>query len=321
MRAIVHQRYGSPDVLEMQDIERPEITDDGVLVRVRAAAVNPLDWYGMTGRPYIARPMTGIRGPKEQGIGADFAGVVEAVGKDVEKLRPGDEVFGLAPGAFAEYVYARKAVAPKPAGLSFEEAAAVPAAAFTALQALRDKAKVEPGQKVLVNGASGGVGTFAVQIAKTLGAEVTAVCSRRNGDVVRSLGADHVVDYAQEDFTRGERRYDVMLDIAGTRSFRECRRVLAPGSKIVVIGAPKDPPMLGPLRHVVAMRLAAIGSGHQVIFFVAKPNSADLGVLAELIESGKVRPVIDRRYELGEVADALRYLGEGHAKGKVVVTV
>jgi len=321
MRAVVHRRYGSPEVLEIHDADRPAVTDDGVLVRVRAAAVNPVDWYGMTGRPYVARPMMGMRGPKDSSVGVDFAGTVESVGDAVKDFRPGDEVFGLGNGAFAEYVCVRDAVAPKPARLTFEEAAGVPVAGFTALQALRDRGRVEPGQKVLVNGASGGVGTFAVQIAKHLGAEVTGVCSTRNVDLVRSLGADHVVDYTQEDFTRGDRRYDLLLDIAGTRSFAACRRVLTPGAKVVVIGAPKDPPMLGPLRHIAAMRLASVRSGHQVIFFVAKPNRADLGTLGDLIESGKIRPVIDRRYGLDEVTDAFRYLAEGHARGKIVLTL
>jgi NADPH:quinone reductase-like Zn-dependent oxidoreductase len=321
MRAVVHHRYGSPEVLEIRELEPPAVTDRDVLVRVRAASVNPLDWYGMTGRPYIARPMSGLRGPRDHALGVDFAGTVEAVGKEIADFRPGDEVFGLAHGALAEYVRVRDAVAPKPSGLSFDEAAAVPVAGFTALQALRDKGRVEPGQRVLINGASGGVGTFAVQIAKALEAEVTGVCSTRNVELVRSLGADHVVDYTQEDFTRGERRYDLLLDVAGTRSFAECRRVLAPGAGVIVIGAPKDSRLLGPLRHIVAMRLAGVRSGHRVIFFIAKPNRADLGALAELIQAGKMRPVIDRHYELDKVADAFRHLGDGHAQGKVVVTL
>jgi NADPH:quinone reductase-like Zn-dependent oxidoreductase len=321
MRAVVHDRYGGPEVLEIREADRPAPTDDGVLVRVSAAALNPLDWYGMTGRPHIARPMSGMRGPKDHRLGVDFAGTIESVGKDVEDFRSGDEVFGFAHGALAEYVCVVDRVAPKPAGLTFEEAAGVPVAGFTALQALRDKGGVKPGQRVLVNGASGGVGTFAVQIAKTLGAEVTGVCSGPNVDLVRSLGADRVVDYTREDFTRSDRRYDLMLDVVGTRSFRECRRVLAPGARVVVIGGPKDPAMLGPLRHVAAMRLAAVKSRHEVVFFVAKPNPTDLAVLADLIASGQVRPVIDRSYELVDIADAFRRLAEGHARGKIVVTL
>jgi NADPH:quinone reductase-like Zn-dependent oxidoreductase len=321
MRAVVHHRYGSPAVLEVREISQPVLTDDGVLVHVHAAALNPLDWYGLSGRPWIARPMGGMRRPRDHGIGVDFAGTVEAVGEGVTGLAPGDDVFGLANGALAEYVCARKAVVPKPTTLTFEEAAAVPAAGFTALQALRDHGRVEQGQRVLVNGASGGVGTFAVQIAKALGAEVTGVCSTRNVDLVRSLGADHVVDYTQDDFTRSDRRYDLLLDVAGSRSFGDCRRVLAPGAKVVVIGGSKDSRLLGPLRHIVAMKLAGVRSGHQVIFFIAKPSSADLGVLAELIESGKVRPVIDGSHSLDEVSDAFRRLADGHARGKIVVTL
>jgi NADPH:quinone reductase-like Zn-dependent oxidoreductase len=321
MKAIVRASYGSPDVLELQEIDKPELVDDGVLVRVRAAAINPADWYGLTGRPYIARAQTGLREPKQQVLGVDFAGTVEAVGKDVTDLRPGDEVFGGRSGALAEYVCVRVAVVPKPANLTFEEAAAVPVAAITALQGLRDKGQLQPGQKVLINGASGGVGTFAVQIAKALGAEVTGVCSTTKVELVRSLGADHVVDYTQDDFTRSDRRYDLMLDIAGSRSWSECRRVLTPHATLVVVGAPKGSPLLGPLSHVVKMRLAAMRSSQRVVFFIAKLDKSDLAVLSELLEAGKVTPVIDRRYELSDVADAFRYLEEGHARAKIVVTV
>jgi NADPH:quinone reductase-like Zn-dependent oxidoreductase len=321
MKAIVRTTYGSPDVLELQEIDKPELVDDGVLVRVRAAAINPADWYGLTGRPYVARAQTGLREPKQQVLGVDFAGTVEAVGKDVTDLRPGDEVFGGRSGALAEYVCVRVAVVPKPANLTFEEAAAVPVAAITALQGLRDKGQLQPGQKVLINGASGGVGTFAVQIAKALGAEVTGVCSTTKVELVRSLGADHVVDYTQDDFTRSDRRYDLMLDIAGSRSWSECRRVLTPHATLVVVGAPKGSPLLGPLSHVVKMRLAAMRSSQRAVFFIAKLDKSDLAVLSELLEAGKVTPVIDRRYELSDVADAFRYLEEGHARAKIVVTV
>jgi NADPH:quinone reductase-like Zn-dependent oxidoreductase len=321
MRALVRNRYGSPDALELQEIEKPDLADDGVLVRVRAVSVNPADWYTMTGTPYLFRAQIGLRKPKSNRLGVDFAGTVEAIGRDVTELRPGDEVFGGKSGAFAEYVCVREAVVPKPANLTFEEAAAVPVAAVSALQGLRDKGRLQPGQNVLINGASGGVGTFAVQIAKALGAEVTGVCSTRNVDLVRSIGADHVIDYTEEDFTRSDRRYDLMLDIAGTRSWSECRRVLNPQAILVVVGAPKGNPLIGPLSHIVTLRLAALRSSQKVVFFVAKINKADMGVLRELLESGKVKPVIDRRYELSEIADALRYLGEGHARGKVVATV
>ena len=321
MKAVVRNTYGSPDVLEVQEIEKPDLADDCVLVRVRAAAINPADWYGMTGRPYVGRVAMGLRKPKERLLGVDFAGTVEAIGKDVTGFQPGDEVFGGRNGALAEYVCVRNAIAPKPANLTFEEAAAVPVAAITALQGLRDKGQMQPGQKVLINGASGGVGTFAVQIARALGAEVTGVGSTRNVDIARSLGADHVIDYTQEDFTRSDRRYDLMLDIAGNRSWSEYKRVLNPKATVVIVGAPKGSRLLGPLSHVVKVRLAALGSSRKVVFFIAKLDKPDLAVLRELLEAGKVTPVIDRRYELSEVADAFRYLGEGHAQGKIVVNV
>jgi NADPH:quinone reductase-like Zn-dependent oxidoreductase len=323
MKAIVRDKYGSPDVLELREVEKPELTDDGVLVRVRAASVNRLDWFDVTGTPWIARPITGLRGPKSRLIGVDFAGTVEAVGKEVTDLQPGDDVFGGRSGSFAEYVcvpteVARKRVAGKPANLTFEEAAAVPVAAISALQGLRDHGQLQPGHKVLVNGASGGVGTFAVQIAKALGAEVTAVCSTRNVEQSRSLGADHVIDYTREDFTRGGRRYDAILDVAGSKSWSQCRRVLNPHATLVMVGGPKSP-LLGPLGHIAKVRLAAFRGSQKAVFFVANFNGPDLGVLRELLESGKVKPVVEKRYELGEVAEALRYMGEGHAQGKLVI--
>ena len=321
MEAIVHDRYGSPDVLRLEEIAKPELADDTVLVRVHAASVNRLDWYGVTGTPYVARAMGGLRKPKDTGLGVDFAGTVEAVGKDITHVRPGDEVYGGRTGAFAEYVAVKDAVVPKPGNLTFEEAAAVPVAAVSALQGLRDKGRVRPGQKVLINGASGGVGTFAVQIAKALGAEVTGVCSPANVETARSLGADHVVDYTREDFTLSERRYDLMLDIAGSRSWSECKRVLTPTARLVVVGAPKGTRLLGPLSHVIALRVGAVGSGRKVTFFVAKLNRPDLELLREWMEAGKVTPVVDKRYELADTADAFRYLGEGHARGKIVVTM
>jgi NADPH:quinone reductase-like Zn-dependent oxidoreductase len=323
MKAIVHNTYGSPDVLELPEIEKPDPTDDEVLVRVRAASVNPADWYGMMGRPYVARPLTGLLKPRDNRIGVDFAGTVEAVGGNVTEFRPGDEVFGGRSGALAEYVCVPedRAVVSKPANVTFEEAAGVPVAALTALQGLRDKGQLQPGQKVLINGASGGVGTFAVQIAKTLGAEVTGVCSTRNVDLARSLGADHVIDYTQKDFTRSDQHYDLMLDIAGSSSWSECRRVLAPQATCVLVGGPKTNRLLGPLSHVVKVRLAAVRSSRRVVFFITKMDKTDMVVLRELIEAGKVTPVVDRRYELSEAADAFRYLGEGHAQGKIVLTV
>jgi NADPH:quinone reductase-like Zn-dependent oxidoreductase len=319
MKAVVHNKFGSPEVLEFQEIDKPDLTDDGVLVRVCAASINPADWYGLTGKPYVARVQGGLRKPKNTRLGVDFAGTVEAVGKDVTQFRPGDEVFGARSGALAEYVCVRDAVVLKPANLTFEQAAAVPVAALTALQGLRDKGRIQPGQKVLINGASGGVGTFAVQIAKALGAEVTGVCSTRNVDLVRSLGADHVIDYTKEDFTRGDRRYDLMLDNAGSKSWSELRRVLNPQATLVIVGAPKGNGFLGPLSHIVKLRLASLRSKREVMFFIAKLNRADMMVMREFLESGKVVPIVDMRYEMSEVADAFRYLGEGHARGKIVV--
>ena len=332
MKAIVRNTYGSPDVLELQEVEKPDLADDDVLVRVRAASVNRGDWYSLTGTPYVARMQLGLLKPKTNRLGVDFAGTVEAVGRDVTQFRAGDEVFGGGEGAFAEYVCVRAAaplrrsfpsfiVAPKPANMTFEEAAAVPVAALTALQGLRDKGQIQLGKQVLINGASGGVGTFAVQIAKALGAEVTAVCSTRNVELVRSLGADHVIDYTREDFTRSDQRYDLMLDVAGSRSWSECRRILNPQATLVIVGAPKGNAVIGPLSHIVKVRLAALRSSQKVVFFVAKFNKPDMEVLRELLEVRKVRPVIDRRYELSEIADALRYMGEGHAQGKIVITV
>jgi NADPH:quinone reductase-like Zn-dependent oxidoreductase len=323
MRAVVHNSFGSPDVLEIREIEKPAPADDEVLVRVRAASVNPADWYGVTGTPYVGRPQMGLFKPKSNRVGVDFAGTVEAVGKDVMQFRPGDEVFGGRTGAFAEYVCVReeRAVVPKPANVTFEQAAAVPVAAITALQGLRDKGQLEPGQKVLINGASGGVGTFAVQIAKAFGAEVSGVCSARNLDIARSLGADHLVDYTCEDFTRSDRRYDLMLDVAGSRSWSECKRVLEPEATVVIAGAQRGNRLLGPLSHVLKMRGAALRSSQKLVFFIAKFNKPDMEVLRELLEAGKMTPVIDRRYELSEIADALRYMGEGHAQGKIVISV
>ncbi len=323
MKALTQARYGPPDVLELREVDKPVPADDEALVRIHAASVNPADWYSTSGIPYVARPAVGLRGPRQQALGIDFAGTVETVGKAVTEFRSGDEVFGGRNGAFAEYVAVRqdRAVVSKPAHVTFEEAAAVPVAALTALQGLRDKGRLQPGQQVLVNGASGGVGTFAVQIAKALGAEVTAVCSTRNVDTARSLGADHVVDYTHEDFTQSDRRYDLMLDIAGSRSWSECKRVLKPRAILVLVGAQKGGRLLGPLGHIAKVRLAAIRSGRKVVFFVAKITKADLLVLRDLLESGKVKPVIDKRFELNDIADAFRYLGEGHAQGKIVVVV
>ena len=320
MKAIHHHSYGS-DGLELREVDRPVIEDDQVLVRVHASSVNPAEWYRVHGLLF-ARAQSGLRRPKNPAIGADLAGRIEAVGKDVEELRVGDEVFGTSGGSWAEYTRAREVrLARKPPNVSFEEAAAVPIAGLTALQAVRDHGRIQPGQKVLINGASGGVGTFAVQLAKEFGAEVTAVCSTRNVELVRSLGADHVVDYTREDFTRRGVRHDVMLDVVGTRSFLAFRRALTPEATVVMIGAPMSNKGLGPLKHIAATRVASIGRSQTVTFFVAKIEKDDLAFMGELLAAGKVRSVIDRRYELSQVDEALRYLGTTHARGKVVITV
>jgi NADPH:quinone reductase-like Zn-dependent oxidoreductase len=319
MQAVIRNAYGSPDVLELVELERPEVTDDGVLVRVQAVSLNRLDWYHLTGTPLVGRAEMGLRKPKSDQFHADFAGTVEAVGNNVTRFRPGDEVFGRA-APFAEYVCAElDAIAHKPAGVTFEEAATVSVAGRTALQALRDHGQVHPGQKVLINGASGGVGTFAVQIAKALGAEVTAVCSTANVDQARMLGADHVVDYTRDDVTRNGQRYDVLFDNAGNRSWSAYKRVLEPNAIVLLVGGPKENRFLGPLGHIFRMKLRAMRSSRKAVFFIAKSSSADLDTLAEMLEAGTVKPVIDRRYALTEIADAFRYIGEGHARGKVVI--
>lgn len=323
MKAIVRDRFGPPEVLELREMDKPEVGDGEVLVRVNAASVNPLDWYAMTGTPYVGRAQMGMHRPKSSRLGVDFAGVVVAVGDNVTRLKPGDKVFGGREGAFAEYlcVPQDRGVTLMPAGLSFEQAAAVPVAALTALQGLRNHGRLQPGQQVLVNGASGGVGTFAVQLAKSLGAQVTGVCSTKNVDLVRSLGADPVIDYTQEDFTRSNRRYDLLLDVAGSRPWSACRRVLQPQGTMVIVGGPKRNRLLGPLSHVLKVRLASLRASQRVRFFIASLNREDLVALQELLEAGTVRPVVERSYPLSEAADALRYLGAGHAQGKVVITV
>ena len=322
MKAIVIEKYGSPDVLQFKEVEIPTPKDNQVLVRVQAASANPLDWHLMRGEPFIARLMgTGLLKPKSSRVGVDVAGRVEAVGKDVTLFKPGDEVFGTCNGSFAEYACAREdRLALKPANVSFEEAAAIPVAATTALQGLRNKGQIQPGQKVLVNGASGGVGTFAVQIAKSYGTEVTGVCSTRNLDLVRKIGADHVVDYTQEDFTKNEQqRYDLIFDAVGNRSVSDYKRALKPGGTCAVAGFSSMSRMfehsaLGPLMSKTGNKKVG-GMG------MAKINQNDLVFLKQLVETQKVRPVIDRRYPLSETADAIRYLEAGHAQGKVVISV
>ena len=322
MRAVVRSRYGSADVLEVRELDKPEPADDEVLIRVRAASVNRADWYRLTGRPWIARPTSGVRHPKSDRLGTDFAGTVEAVGQDVTTFRPGDDVFGGRDGAFAEYLCVReeRAITRKPGNVTFEQAAAVGVAGLTALQGLRDKGFVEPGHRVLVNGASGGVGTLAVQVAKALGAEVTGVCSPGNVELVRSLGADHVVDYTREDFTRSDRRHHLVFDVAGSRPWSQLKRILEPDGRIVLVGGPMSNRLLGPLGHVVKVRLATMRGSRSSVFFIATFDKADLEDLRELLAEGKLTPVVDRRYALGEIADAFRYMGQGRARAKVVVT-
>jgi NADPH:quinone reductase-like Zn-dependent oxidoreductase len=322
MQAIVQDRFGPPDVLQLREVDEPRLGDGDVLVRVRAASVNPADWYAMTGIPWVARPTAGLRKPKVRTPGLDLAGVVAAVGGDVARFKPGDEVFGTGTGTLAECAaVAGDALVAKPAKLSFEQAAAVPVAALTALQGLRDKGRVQPGQQVLINGASGGVGTFAVQLAKALGAEVTAVCSTRNVEAVRSLGADRVIDYTREDFTRSDRRYHLLLDVAGSRPWSACRRVLEPRGRLVLVGAPKGGRLLGPLGHLAKVSLASLRASQQAVFFISRSTPEDLTTLRELLEAGTVTPVVERTYALRDAAHAFRYLGEGHARGKLVVTV
>jgi NADPH:quinone reductase-like Zn-dependent oxidoreductase len=323
MKAIVQDRYGSPDVLELREIDKPVVEDDEVLVRVRAASANPADWHFMRGVPYIMRPQSGLGKPKSSVLGRDISGQVDAVGKDVTRFRPGDEVFAnVEAGGFAEYTCVSEGlVAPKPANLTFERAAAVPLAALTAVQGLRDAGQVQPGQKVLIVGASGGVGTFAVQIAKSFGAEVTGVCRTRNVEMVRSLGADHVIDYTQEDFTESGQKYELIFQLAGTRSPSDCRRALTSKGTLVLSSGESDGRWIGPVARMIKAAVLSPFVSQKLGSFLAKPNQDDLQFLKELIEAGKVKPVIDRTYPLSEVPDAIRYLEEGHARGKVVITV
>ncbi len=321
MKAIVRTEYGSPAVLRVEEIEIPTAGDGQVLVRVRAASVNPLDWHDVRGSPSIMRMGSGLRSPKRPGLGADFAGEVEAVGSGVSGFQLGDDVFGEAKSTFAEYAAVPvQGLALKPGNLSFEEAAAVPVAGLTALQGLRDKGRVQPGQKVLINGAAGGVGTIAVQIGKWLGSEVTGVCSTRNVDMVRSLGADEVIDYTQNDFAASERQYDVVFDLVGNRSFSDLRGAMTPaGTLILSSGAGSG--LLGPLVRLAGGVALSPFIRQKILAFLANSNQDDMNTIKELIEAGKVSPVIDRTYPLQETAEAIRYLEEGHARGKVVIRV
>jgi NADPH:quinone reductase-like Zn-dependent oxidoreductase len=323
MKAAVYTRYGPPDVVQITDVEKPVPKDNEVLIRVRAASVNPLDWHFMRGTPYFVRILAGLLRPKDRRLGVDVAGQVEAVGGNVAQFKPGDTVFGSCRGAFAEYACtSESALVMKPDNVTFEQAAAVPVAAFTALQGLRDKGHIQPGHKLLINGAAGGVGTLAVQIAKSFGTEVTGVCSTRNVEMVRSIGADRVIDYTQEDFTKRGQRYDLFLDCVGNLSLSACRRVLNPKGVYIPAGGSAGRWMIGPLvRTITALVLSRFVSQKLVIFFLAKPSKADLNVMRGLMKYGKVTPVIDRRYSLSEVPEAIRYLEEGHARGKVVITL
>jgi NADPH:quinone reductase-like Zn-dependent oxidoreductase len=326
MKAIVYHNYGSPDVLRLEEIAKPVPNDNQVLVKVRAASVNPLDWHYMEGTPYLIRIFgAGLFKPTVTRLGVDYSGTVEAVGRKVTQFKPGDEVFGGKTGAFGEYVcaLADRAIVLKPAGVTFEQAASLPIAAITALQGLRDKGHVLAGQKVLINGASGGVGTFAVQIAKSFGAEVTGVCSTRNLDMVRSIGADHVIDYTKEDFTRSGQNYDVIIDNVGNHSMLECRRVLNPKGKYVLIGGGgvNDSPWIGPLASVIKGLVLAPFVSQDMGMMLADLNQKDLTALGDLIQTGKVTPVIDRLYPLRDLPAAIRYLEKGHARGKVIIMV
>lgn len=319
MKAIVYYQNGPPDVLKLEEIEKPLPKDDEVLVKVRAASANPLDWRMMRGGPFIFRVLFGLGKPKMKRPGVDVAGVVEAVGRNITQLKAGDAVFGTCKGAFAEYVCApESALTPKPDNVTFEEAASVPVAGFTALQGLRDKGHIQPGHRVLINGAAGGVGTFAVQIAKAFGADVTGVCSTKNLEMVRSIGADRVIDYTKEDFTRGSERFDLILDCIGNHSLSAYRRILTPNATCVVAGAKELRDVLGLV--LIAPLLSRLGS-QKFLFFIAKMTKADLVVMHDLMATGKVRPVIDQRYKLSEVPKALAYLEQGHARGKVVITL
>lgn len=324
VKAIVYCDFGPPDVLKLEEIEKPVPNDDQVLIKVHAASVNPYDWHFLRGTPYLMRTMAGLRKPKVTRLGVDMAGTVEAVGKNITRFKPGDEVFGGKSGAFAEYVCgSERGLAIKPPGLTFEQAASINIAGLTALQAVRDKGKVQPGQKVLINGASGGVGTFAVQIAKSFGAEVTGVCSGRNAEMVRSLGADHVIDYTKEDFAKGNERYDVMLDNVPNHPISECRRVLTPNGKYVMIGGggPNDNKWVGPFGRVIHTVLLSPFIKQKMGMMMAELNNDDLAFLGDQIQSGKLKPIIDRQYKLSEVPAAMAYVEEGHARGKVVITV
>jgi NADPH:quinone reductase-like Zn-dependent oxidoreductase len=322
MKAIVYHEYGSTDVLNCEEIEKPVPRDGEVLIKVRAASVNPLDWRLMKGKPSILRIFFGLRKPRLGRPGVDAAGEVEAVGSNVTQFKAGDEVFGACRGAFAEYACtAESKLVMKPGNVTFEQAASVYVAGLTALQGLRDKGKIQPGHKVLINGAAGGVGTFAVQIAKSFGADVTGVCSTRNLELVRSIGADQVIDYTQNDFTTSNQRYDLILECVGNHSFSECRRVLNPVGRFIGIGAPHDPSVIGLLAPIIKDLLLSLFVSQKAVMFIAKSSQDDLTLLGELIATGKLKPVIDSCYRLSDAVDAVRHVEEGHARGKVIIAL
>jgi NADPH:quinone reductase-like Zn-dependent oxidoreductase len=324
MKAIVRDRYGSPDVLELRDVAKPVVKDNEVLVRVRAASANPYDWHFMRGLPYLFRPIAfGFPNPKHTVLGSDLAGQVETVGKNVTRFRPGDEVFGnVRTGGWAEYTsVSEDFLGQKPANLTFEQAAAVPLGALTALQGLRDAGRIQPAQKVLIIGASGGVGTFAVQIAKSFGADVTGVCSSRNVDMVRRIGADHVIDYTRADFTQSGQKYDLIFQLAGTRSASDCGRALTSNGTLVLSSGESGGRWIGPVDRIIAGVVSSLFVSRRLSVLDTKQSAEDLRSLKELIEAGKVTPVIDRTYSLSEAPDAIRYLEEGHARGKVVIII
>ena len=322
MKAITYRCYGSPDVLAFEDIEKPSPADDEILVKVVAASVNPLDWHFVRGTPYFLRLMSGLGAPDDTRLGVDFAGTVEAVGRDVTRFKPGDEVFGGGNGAFAEYltVAAEGAVVMKPAEVTFEQAASAPIAAITALQALRDIGKLKPGQKVLINGASGGVGTYAVQIAKSLGAEVTGVNSTRNVEMVRSIGADHVFDYRKEDYTESGQQFDLIIDMISNHSLSKNRRALTPDGTFVIVGGGKGN-WLGPMMTPIKAAMLSPFVDQEFVMILAEMNQPDLEALGELMQAGEVTPVIDSRYPLSDVAAAIQHSEEGHTRGKIIIIV
>ena len=322
MKAIVYYEYGSPDVLQFKEVEKPAVRADSVLVRVHGSAANPYDWHFIRGEPYFMRLMFGLRAPKRNALGVDFSGVVEEVGQEVTAFKPGDEVYGMCDGAFAEYLCAPESeVTLKPKSLGFDLAAAVPLAGLTALQGLRDSGRLRPGQRVLIIGASGGVGTFAVQIAKDLGAHVTGVCSTRNLEMVRSLGADEVIDYTRQDFAEGSAKYDVIFQLGGMHSPSYCRRALTPQGRLVLSSGDSDGVWIGPMDRILKAAVLSPFVSQTLVVLDVKRSKADLETLAELIDAGKLKPVIDRTYSLEEVSEAVRYVEQGHAQGKVLIGI